>query len=522
MVGSISTTPVQKSRKYAIFAGCGLVTFAVITALMTVYWPFREAAVLKELEKESSAKVSVGAFHETYFPRPGCVLERVVFQHNPAPGTPPLLTFDSIRIEGSFAGLLARHVKRILAQGMRVFIPAPGTGEHFGAPERSSVVVDELKADGAILEVMSSEKDKPPLTFPFHEFALDHIGGNGPATFNAKLSNPEPPGEIVASGKFGPWNPAQVGQTAVAGAYTFQHADLSVFHGISGLLSSSGKFAGVLNHIAVEGSSDVPLFAVTTSSHQVQLQTQFSAVVNGENGDVFLQKVIATLGQTTLLTEGGVAGNSDQEGKTAAVQIQAREGRIQDLLLLFTKSRSAPMSGIVSFTASVSLPPGTRPFLKKVQLRGDFGIDAGKFAQSDTQAGVNNLSEGARGGKIPAEKDQGESETVLSDLKGHVLLQDGTARFSNLSFGVPGALARMQGTYDLITEKIDLRGTLITDSELSNTTHGFKAAILKVLDPLFKNKRGNYATPVRITGTYDHPKYGLDLQHEPRLQSKTQ
>jgi hypothetical protein len=107
---------------------------------------------------------------------------------------------------------------------------------------------------------------------------------------------------------------------------------------------------------------------------------------------------------------------------------------------------------------------------------------------------------------------------VLSDLKGHVLLRDGTARLSNLSFSVPGALAQMQGTYDLITEQIDLRGTLKTDSEPSDTTHGMKALMLKVLDPFFKKKHTGYAMPVKITGTYEHPEFGLDLG-EPRNKS---
>ena len=65
--------------------------------------------------------------------------------------------------------------------------------------------------------------------------------------------------------------------------------------------------------------------------------------------------------------------------------------------------------------------------------------------------------------------------------------------------------------YSLITEKIDLRGTLKTDSEMSKTTHGIRAAMLKVLDPFFKKKQGNYVAPVKITGTYEHPSFGLDL-----------
>ena len=224
------------------------------------------------------SKVDVGTFHRTYFPRPGCVLEHVVFHHNRKSGTPPLITIQRIRVEGSLAGLFTRHVRRVRAEGMHILIPPRGTGEHFETPPRSAVVIDDLVADGAILEVASRDANKQPRKFIFHEFTLSHVGRNGPASFKARLSNPEPPGEITTTGNFGPWNAANVGKTAVSGEYLFQNADLGVFRGISGLLFSSGKFAGALDRIEVDGATDVPLFAVTVSSHRAQLRTRFHAV----------------------------------------------------------------------------------------------------------------------------------------------------------------------------------------------------------------------------------------------------
>jgi hypothetical protein len=374
-------------------------------------------------------------------------------------------------------------------------------------------VIDDLNADGAILEVTSRDADGQPLQFAFREFTLSNVGSYSPASFRARLSNPEPPGEITTTGKFGPWNAGDVGKTAVSGEYSFQHADLGVFHGIAGLLSSSGKFSGVLSRIEVQGLTDTPRFTVTSSSHQVQLRTQFHAVVNGENGDTLLQEVAATFWRTTVWSDGSVAGNAGRPGKIASVELAAKDGRIEDVLLLFVKSELAPMSGIVSFRAKVSIPPDRRPFLERVELQGDFGMDAGSFTKTDTQGGVNSLSQGALGeeDQHKTETDEAGSETVLSNLKGHVLLRDGTARFSNLSFSVPGALAQFQGTYNLLTEKIDLRGTLRTDSKPSNTTHGMNALMLKVLEPFFRKKHVGYVMPVKITGTYEHPSFGLDL-----------
>jgi hypothetical protein len=489
----------------------GLILAAIV--VLVVRWPFRLAAVVKQLQEEGLGKVEVGEFHQTYFPRPGCVLQKVRFQHNPKAGAPPLITIETVRIEGSFSGLFAQHVKRIRAEGMHILVPPKSAEEHFQTPQRSSIVIDELIADGAVLEVSSAAQNRS-LKFSFHNFDLSDIGSNGPATFHARFSNPEPPGEITATGKFGPWNADDLGKTPTSGDYQFQQADLSVFHGIAGLLSSTGKFSGVLDHIEVQGETDVPQFAVSSSSHEVQLRTQFRAEVNGQNGDTALPQVIATFLKTTVLAQGSVAGEAGQPGKTASVELTSKNGRIQDILLLLAQAERAPMSGVTSFHAKVTIPSGDRPFLQKVELQGDFGIDAGTFSNSNTQEGVNHMSEGALFGgqdRSKAEKKEEDSETVLSDLKGHVLLKDGVARFSDLSFSVPGASARMQGTYNLINEKIDLRGTLKTESQPSNTTSGVKALMLKALNPFFKKKPVGYVMPVKISGTYEHPLFGLDL-----------
>jgi len=515
------TLTTSQSKKSRIMQWVGGVLALCVggLAILVFAWPFREDAVIKELEDESFSKVSVGTFHRTYFPHPGCVLEQVVFRHSPKRETPPLITIESVRIEGSFAGLFQRHVKLIRAEGMRVNIPSLGS-EQFETPQRSSVVIDDLVADGAIVEMQRADGN-PALRFTLHGFTMTHIGGSGPATFKATLTNAEPPGEVTTTGKFGPWHSESVGETPVSGEYHFKDAKLETFPGISGILSSSGKYRGTLEHLQVEGNTDVPAFAVAGSAHETDLQTQFQAEVNAVNGDVFLQNVDARLRQTSIWSQGKVAGEQGHDGKVGSFEFAAKDGRIQDLLLLFIQAPHAPMTGSVSFRAKVVLPPGDESFLSKVRLQGDFGIDDGSFTNSTTRRGVFDLSRGASGKKKQdSNEDATDPESVLSDLKGHVVVKDGTAKFSDLSFSVPGALARINGTYNLVSEKIDLRGTLTTKEEVSKTTHGVKALFLKVLDPFLKNKSAGYTTPVKISGTYDHPAFGLDIGAGKNVEAK--
>ena len=46
--------------------------------------------------------------------------------------------------------------------------------------------------------------------------------------------------------------------------------------------------------------------------------------------------------------------------------------------------------------------------------------------------------------------------------------------FSDLSFGVPGAIVQIAGTYD-VKELLDFQGHLLLDASLADTTSGFKA-----------------------------------------------
>ena len=417
----------------------------------------------------------------------------------------PLITIERLIIRGSYSGIFSQRLTRITAENMHLFIPQFGSGETFHTSP-SKITIDEIVANGAVLEFALRKPDQQPLRFEIHDALLRDVGWNGPLRYWVKVRNPEPPGEITASGKFGVWNINDPGQTPVSGEYKFDQADLSVYHGIAGMLSSVGKFGGVLAHIDIAGSTDTPDFEVRSGGHRVRLTTEFSAYVDATRGDTFLKRVDAHFGRTHVVAEGSIAESRGGPGKTALIDLRASNGRIEDILRLFVKADRPPMSGSVTLQARTEIPPGERPFLEKVKLRGGFGVEAGTFSKRDTQESVNKLSAGASG-----EKDASDPETVLTDLTGQVALEDDTARFSDLSFGVPGAASRMHGTYNLISHKIDLRGQLQVDTKISNTTGGAKAILLKMMDPFFKKRRKGEVLPVRISGTYEHPSFGLDL-----------
>jgi hypothetical protein len=43
---------------------------------------------------------------------------------------------------------------------------------------------------------------------------------------------------------------------------------------------------------------------------------------------------------------------------------------------------------------------------------------------------------------------------------------------------------------------------------------GAKSFFMKAVDPFFKGKNGGSEVPIKITGTKDHPSFGLDLHRK--------
>lgn len=482
--------------------------------LLRLYFPFSEKSITESLGKTFPSTLKVGHFEAVYFPHPGCKVEGVTFASNSsAPGSPPLVTIQKLTIQGSYADLLLRphHISRVYLDGLHVQVPPLGDAGNFsGGYTASDVTIGEVIANGAILEVARAN-GQPPLRFDIHELSLGPVSTQDGMSYRLTMRNPEPPGEIRSKGHFGPFNGRSPGQTPVSGTYSFDRADLSAFHAIAGILASEGTFSGPLAHVDVKGTTDVPDFEVVRSGPAARLLTHFQASVDGTNGDVSLDSVNASYLATGIGAHGNVAQEKGSTGKFTSLDFAVRDGRIEDILRLFVKGSRASMSGVTSFQAHVTVPPEGKPFLREVTLQGDFGIGGGHFGKPSTQESVDKLSETGRGQKRAQPPDENNpTDNVISDLRGHVVLRNGVATFTDLSFTVPGADARMQGTYNVLDEQIDFHGTVKMDVKFSQSTSGVKSVFAKALNPFFDKKRGS-VIPVVMDGTYHNPHFGIDL-----------
>ena len=498
----------------------------ILVIIVAIKSPFTQLKVSESLENIVRSKVSFGKFRTVYFPHPGCVAENITFVRSPdIPGAAPLVTVQRMTLEARYVDLIARpgYIARILLNGLYVHVPVLGASSGRSNSQSSQVRVGEIVADGATLEVGRSN-DKPPLQFEIHSLTIQSYGPSNPWFYRVTMQNAEPPGEIISDGHFGPLMLNDLGSTPLSGSYKFQQANLSVFHGIAGTLSSDGDFTGRLGDVTVRGAVDIPDFKVMIGNHEVHMNSRFRANVDGTNGDVFLSEIHTSFLQTVIGSQGSIASKAGQKGKTTSLDLEVNEGRIQDLLRFFVTADHPPMNGQTRLKAHILIPPEGRPFLKELILQGNFEIYEAAFTKPTTQTEVDDLSERARGEKKDKDQDKNENkdknasesdpddpEKVVLNLRGYVDVRDGVAKFSDLFLYAPGASARMSGTYNLLNQRIDLHGTLKTEASLSQQTSGIRSVLLKPFEPLFKGKKAGAEIPVKATGTYQSPQFGFDV-----------
>ncbi|HEY6328553.1 MAG TPA: AsmA-like C-terminal region-containing protein, partial [Blastocatellia bacterium] len=438
---------------------------------------------------------------------------------------PPLVTIDRFAARVSPAWLLLGkvHVLSVSLEGLKANVPPRQDGlykvneaggknqlnnpRYVALGNPMGVVVEEIVADGAQVKILPKDQRKEPLFFAIHRLRLYSPAPDGSMQFKVALTNPEPPGKVESSGRFGPWDRDDPSMSQVSGSYTFKDADLSYFQGISGKLASTGKYHGLLGHIEVDGNTDTPDFAVAISNQPVHLKTQFHAIVDGTNGDTYLQPVNAQFGHSSLIARGGIYGVPGGTGKTVSLDVTVNDGRIADMLRLAVKGPPI-LTGAVAFKTKLEVPPGPQDITTKLYLNGSFNVADAKFAQSGIQNEVNELSDRAQGDPKAARR---EGPAAASDLGGNFVLSNGTMKFSDLEFKVEGAVVKLSGTYGLVDDQIDFTGTVSTDAKVSQMTTGIKSVFLKVADPLFKKHGAGAVIPLHITGTGDSPKYKVEL-----------
>ena len=399
-----------------------------------------------------------------------------------------------------------KSVNQIVVEGMDISIPPKGQANPSGKSKSDAVNVEihEIVAKDSRLVIMPKISGKPPLIFDLAYLRLESTGQDLPVNYDAWLTNPKPRGLVHSNGSFGPWASTEPGDTPLSGKYTFDHADLSTFSAIAGILNSTGEFEGTLSAITAKGKAFVPDFQLKSAGHPAPLTANFEVLVDGGNGNTILKPVRATLGSTAFTTSGGVIKKNGDLQRSIALDVTMPAGNLKDVLRLATKG-SPFMEGGIALKSRIVIPPLMSKVNEKLLLDGEFKISSGQFLQSEMQSKIDALSRRGQGQPKSEEITQ-----VFSQMTGSFHMENQTIAFRSLTFDTPGAGVKLAGHYNLADDTVDFHGSLGLQAKVSQTMTGWKRWALKPVDPFFaKNGVGTFLR-IKIDGSSKSPNFGLD------------
>lgn len=527
--GSFFMQPERRTRRWRWIVGILLVFSAVVAVgvrvVMARAQPILRARVMETLSARFKSRVELGELH--VWVADGVHVEgnglRIYGLTDPnawEPGVQPLLAVREFRFQTALRSLFREpmHVDVIYLDGLVVNIPPNHDRQEMkdlrqrGGKMKMSIVVDRFVCTQTKLIINTVRPSKPPLEFDISDLRMADIGPGQPLRFDANLTNPKPQGAIHSTGQFGPLNEKSPRDTAVMGDYSFTNANLATLSGIAGILSSTGKYGGTLGRIEVQGQTDTPDFQITVSGHRVPLHTEFHAIVDGTDGDTYLDPIKARVLHSSFTARGKIVRIKSPRGHDIELDVVLGNARIEDLLKLGVKTDPPIMTGRVAMKTKLSLPAGSEDVSNRLLLEGNFHIPAAHFTNEKVQDKIDSLSLLSRGAHRAA---QGQADPIVtSDLQGTFTLRQGVMSFSYLHFLIPGTHADVTGQYSLDGNTFDFHGLLRLDAKLSQMTTGWKSILLKPVDPFFHKHGAGTEFPFKISGTREAPRFGLEFHRK--------
>jgi AsmA-like C-terminal region len=488
------------------------------------HWPYRYRNVEPLLQKVFASQIKVDHYHRTYFPRPGFVATGLTLRRYSAPDLPPIGSAESLVVQGSWADLLLlrNRVSLVDVERLHVVIPPVGSrANHEDFPPGSSVdfsgpatVVEQLNIRNATLDIMRVNGSR--YSFPIQQLVIRNLRKGEAISYFVDMQNAWPSGHILANGSFGPLLPSNLGATPVSGSFTFTSVKLEDIHGLSGGLSSAGRFYGALAAIEADTTCKTPDFAVGKGK-PTQLAASTHATINGLNANMILHTVDVHTGATAVHAEGDIVGSP----KITNLDISVANGRAQDILRPFFK-REVPIAGAVWLHSHARLTPAGEglTFLKRLQMDGVFDIPSERLTNRGTEQKLSDFSQRAQGAKptkqqqpAPGDPVAGGTAEVFSSLNGRAKIRDGIVSTQHLYFEVPGADVDVIGIFSLHDGRVHMLGDVSMQSDISHAATGVKSMLLKPLIPFFKKHNAGAKIPIAITGSPNQYKVTEDILH---------
>ncbi len=539
-----------RRNRWLWWLGGGLLAVAAVLAAWVAVVlhriePYLRAQMVEELRQHFHARVELDGFHVVL--RNGLWAEgnglRIwppaevegVKVPGPASTGEPLIRLAEFRFHAPlhFEKGKPFHISVVELNGLDIHLPprshfdhaAPGSAEvknewPWGGLSLVSFRMDTVDCTGVRLILESSRPGKQPQQVAIAHLRLTGVAAGGAMGFDAQLTNPLPVGTVHTTGSFGPWLVSDPGESPVAGSYQFDHADLSDFNEIAGILSSDGQYTGTLRHLTVDGETDTPDFRLQPFNNPLPLHTHFHARVDGTNGDTWLEPVDATLGnshftaqgQIVRVTAAGKDGTLVSKGHDIALTVTVDRARLEDFMRLASRSATPILTGAVTANSTLHIPPGAQKVVERLRLNGRFHLDQARFASAAIQGKIEQLS--LRGQGRPGDlktANTADAAAIDSTMEGEFKMAGAVITLSSLEYRVPGAIIDLKGAYGVEGGTLGFTGTARLQATVSEMVGGWKGLLLKPADRFFKKNGAGTEVPIHIDGTRENPQFGVDF-----------
>jgi hypothetical protein len=514
---------VQRKKRIIAIAAAAVALAALIAGVSFAneHWPYRYQIVKPLLEQVLGSQLTITHYHRTYFPNPGFVATGLILHRKTAPDIAPLGSAEELVVQGRWTDLLLlrKRVQLVEISALHLEIPAAGTrANHEDFPFGSAsdfagaeTLIEQLKIHHGVLDILRPNAKR--YRFPIVELDVSGFQKGRANTYAVDMQNAKPWGRIQSIGRFGPLNSENLADTPVSGTFTFSSVRLHDVGDIGGTLFSSGNFTGQLGSIEASVTSQTGDFRVS-DGRPTPINADAICDINGLTGEVVVQSVVVRSGKTTVIAKGAVQGAP----KVTNFDFDVVNGRAQDVMRPFVHGE-VPITGAVWLHGHAYVAPTQRGvgFLERLRVDGTFDVPGERLTDQTIEQKLSAFSERALGQKSDSNSVDLKAPTAtdaISSLQGPVVIRHGIVASPHLQFEVAGAHANLNGTFNFHNENVHLLGTLVTESDISHVTTGFKSFLLKPVAPFLKKNNTGAMIPIAVTGGPGNYSVTSDFSHE--------
>lgn len=500
----------------AIGAGLILALLAAAAGLTAYLSPRLQHEVAAFLTEKTGHEVELESFSWRLLPSPR--FQGAGLTVADASRLEPLATAREFEISFSFSGILQkpRRLREIRFSDLEIRISRQNAPEapnrkpsaEGSAPAASPLAVDRILIQNAFISIETADQQGGPEEFRINEIQFTEFSLDESVPYSASLSFERLKGDLQIEGRFGPWNFQHPVETPLSGAYSLREADISAIGAVEGMLNASGEFDGSVRELQIEGTADVPDFAIQDKGGPVILEVNYR--IRRRDEETLLEEIVSRFSGSTLRTTGRVGPSPDAQGTQTDLKTVSDSARVEDFLLL-TKGEERPaMIGDMTLDANIRIPAGSASALQGLQSEGSFQIPRGEFTSTDLQKTLEQLSRiGQR-----SEVDRQEGSSAFSNLSGSFRMEGSRIDFDRLAFEIPGMKLDLAGAYSFPDEQMDFRGTVAFERSLAEMAPPELGRVLDALGSILRRGESGTVIPIRIRGSRSSPSIRPDFGRE--------